>query len=307
MADNFLVVDDMMARAERLRDAIDHLESSATTAPRLTHVGSTARLVRLTAETLASFDHILVDFHLGGELHETISPVMPMLCAGATRQVTMQTGIGVMLWLRTVRDSPAYRTARGSRRPAQIYGFTNPNDGPRFRLFVAAALDWFGAIPFQPAEELDVLADYLKDPSLIEDDPLVEECQEMLGPFRVLIDLVATDERTRPGSWRYLTETVEWMEVVRRGYLAGGTTHDFELALHRYGPQRPESRQWSSTTWQAHVTDLWNGLSTFVERVGGPSGHKWSSLQAALETTSSFWSSPDVAPALLDHRYRSRR
>lgn len=310
MAENYLVVDDRIDRAERLRDAIDQLEARSDEPPTMTHVGSTARLARMTPENLATFDRILVDFNLSGELKETVSPVLSMRCAGSVRQVEMRTGIGVMLWLRTVLDSTGYAMARGNRTRVQVYGFTNPNDGPRFRLFAAAALDWFGAVPFQPAEEREVLADYLSDPSLIEEDPIVWECQDMLAPFRRLMDVVSEAESENAGSWRHLGETIEWMEIIRRGQRAGGTAHDYEIAFVHYTSADGvphEGGPWNTAGWQQRADRLWAELRVFFAAVGGADGLQWTDLEAALEVTSNFWSAPDVAAAMFDHRHRSAR
>lgn len=356
MRTRILVLEDRGDRTQNLTRAVKNLAESPTD-PQVdldieTHVarmvdfehGKDENFRSYPLEDLALYDAFLIDFSLGTErLRQYGGGTFDLASAdGTTRMVTVTTGMGAMLYLRQVLESPEYQGKREAlapgRPPARMFSFVETHEIPSM-FFASAAYEWFGADLFHAdpnaaaarALLLELIEVTRGDRGEMSDRYATPVREAGVSTFRGLMEIriargISTHfawniRQDNAGPPRYvLDEMYDWLAVYldsggKRGGLPG-----LREAGRRFGVEIP----WHQThQYDSRALEMQNALAGFLDSyptkpliAGFTDTDQWPDkwrtsepdpLHEVLTASSLFWTAEDVREALREHRARAKR
>lgn len=310
---HYLVIDDLGARAADLQAAAGKINEDGrrvtiTTVHRVTDVVEPSKE---QCRELARYDAFFVDFELSTRRVTAPPATFRLPIAGVSVPVTVTTGLGVMLFLRRVFQTEAYREERErvtvdrprERREARVYAFVDITER-RSQLYVGAAGRWFDA-PYFKATTVPHLQTWLGDLDTWTTTAYYKLAHERSDRFDdVLPPLV--DAR----HWGPFTEAYDVLRIYlgtrgRQGLLAAFK----EQAKEELGVDVPWKHQTSQLA--GRLNELQQLLHRYLD--GFAPLDEWPDFKVRdheqpladlLSATAEFWTEPDVRYSLLAHRER---
>lgn len=340
MMNKYLVVEDYGARMRYLRNAlgaprydveIDHIDSVNQLVPARSTVGD------YPPEKLAEYEGFFIDFNLQEDRYSTGVRFDLNSVTGNTVPVKVTTGIGVMLYLRQVQDTPEYlrvrqeirraRPARPLRSP--FFSFALLRE-PSTLFFAPAARSWFGAPHFSMQVSIDILKYQFDHLDSLDEFRLGGK--EVFGAVSNFDYFMAAPVypgeikwNNHPNGSRVLKDMYDWLQMYLEGYGKKGGVAGFNDALLE--------RHETTGTWKPKDTkrlyaprvivmqqEMYDYLSSLkVSPVHGdgawesskddwviqsPADRKNDLLWEILRDSQNFWTQEDVRIALTEHTAR---
>lgn len=334
-----LLVEDQGFRSEEFRrQAVTVSEAHPATPIVVDTMHSVYDVGEMEPQTLATYDAVLVDFHLATERleHERGRESLPhtriaSACTG-DRMVRVETGMGVLLHLTNEARTPEYVQARRH----VTAGYPKRLQAPRLMtfgllsegwpsFFALAGRAWFGTTHVDAnwksnVAEISRMRTEILDgvPVLLADSIMNRRITASLSSFLAMMDSPVPRGRTK---WvdpeKVGREPFDWYAM----YLAAGGKAGAAQGVRNQIQQRwgEESRLENlSTQYAAQIAiPLQQNLVAFLNSMElGDTNRDWGAAEwlvgapdemlAVLTNSSVFWQSEDVRAALVEHRCQTR-
>lgn len=318
----YLVIEDGGERTDELYRALRDIKNQGCDVT-LDHERRVSRLLGqkslYTVDDLAAYDAFFVDFHLSTEKNFEVPAKLTLPIGNELEEVTLTTGIGVLLYLTNLIKSEEYMVARDrhakilpreSRRPA-LYAFVELK-ALQSRFYAAAARSWFGADYFRATPRSSVLAEQLMDLDGWRTGREATIVRNAVEPFNRLMDCKLDVTRS---AWGSIPEAYDWLRFYYQAGGARGGKAGFKTVVTREMHITPT---WTSATIEyadREMNPIQQAMRDFLQSYRQGEGDKWPTkfslterdrMFEVLRDSESFWMEPDVGFAMRAHRAQQR-
>jgi hypothetical protein len=234
---NYLVVEDGGERTDELYRALEVIKKQGGELS-LNHERRVGRMLSkadYSIERLATYDAFFVDFHLGTEQNFEQPTKVKIPIGEKLEEVTVTTGMGVLLYLTEIFKTDKYIAARDEhakllpreRRRPQLYAFVELK-AVQSRFYAAAAQSWLGADYFRAITNPTVLASRLMDLERWRSDREATIVKNAVEPFNQLMNCKLEVTRS---AWGSIPEAYDWLRFYYQADGALGGREGFKQVV----------------------------------------------------------------------------